>query len=60
MSTFKWMGGARIGKVKKTKVQAAADAQRSFFASRQLTPAFSTRQGKGSLTPGKSLLQCSR
>ena len=41
MSTFKWMGGARTSKIKKSKARAENDAQRSFFAQPrrpQLTP----------------------
>lgn len=58
MSTFKWMGGARLGRVKKSQRDSAQDAQRSFFAQARshLTPAFcSTKAVCASLTPGSHL-----
>ena len=59
MSTFKWMGGARLGRVKKSQRDSAQDAQRSFFAQARshLTPAFSSTKAvcQASLTPGLHL-----
>jgi len=59
MSTFKWMGGARTGKVvKKSKESDALQAQRNFFAlaRQRTTPAFaaagsSIRTSAPDLTP---------
>ena len=62
MSTFKWMGGARLGRVKKSQRDSAQDAQRRvplrFLAQARshLTPAFcSTKAVCASLTPGSHL-----
>ncbi len=66
MSTFKWMGGAKVGKVKRSKEQSVEDQQRSFFAQARNfnTPAFASSKvpsaGTPKLTPGRVRCSCCR
>ena len=54
-------GGAKIGKVKRSKGQKIADGQRSFFAqarTTKLTPVFANPSNKTAIQKGPSFVKC--